>query len=35
MPEINSEQYPANSHVAKGELVNGNPKKVEKVIVED
>lgn len=32
MPEINSEQYPANSHVAKGELVNGNPKKVEKVI---
>ena len=33
MPEINSEQFPANSHVAKGELINGNTeKKVEKVI---
>lgn len=33
MPEINNEQFPANSHVAKGELVNVNSeKKVEKVI---
>lgn len=32
MSEITNEQYPSNSHVSKGELYNGNEKKVEKVI---
>lgn len=32
MSEINNENFPANSHVSKGELFNGNEKKVEKVI---
>ena len=32
MSEITNENFPANSHVSKGELYNGNEKKVEKVI---
>ena len=32
MSEINNENFPSNSHVSKGELYNGNEKKVEKVI---
>lgn len=32
MSEITNENFPSNSHVSKGELYNGNEKKVEKVI---